>query len=275
MTEKSNNISKHKAFSMIFLILVFAICLMLLPFDQLSFISGKAFADSNDMIDYSIGMEEQNDNITTDNNEVKTPLWQINVIPALDEKEDLQRNELKSLIEQINSIDLALPQMDYGQEGTNNSVPTDKTEKNVVQEKETQTNVKVNKSDNIFFEALTAETIQKLRNISEKPEEIDNPYEIGNTLYLSNNIGEAAAFYQEALRRSKPDDMSDSDDRAWLLFQTGNSLRSIDMLAAAEIYGKLITEYPNSPWAGYAKVQRNFITWYIADKPEELLHQNK
>lgn len=275
MTEKSNNISKHKAFSMIFLILVFAICLMLLPFDQLSFISGKAFADSNDMIDYSIGMEEQNDNITTDNNEVKTPLWQINVIPALDEKEDIQRNELKSLIEQINSIDLALPQMDYGQEGTNNSVPTDKTEKNVVQEKETQTNVKVNKSDNIFFEALTAETIQKLRNISEKPEEIDNPYEIGNTLYLSNNIGEAAAFYQEALRRSKPDDMSDSDDRAWLLFQTGNSLRSIDMLAAAEIYGKLITEYPNSPWAGYAKVQRNFITWYIADKPEELLHQNK
>ena len=134
MTEKSNNISKHKAFSMIFLILVFAICLMLLPFDQLSFISGKAFADSNDMIDYSIGMEEQNDNITTDNNEVKTPLWQINVIPALDEKEDLQRNELKSLIEQINSIDLALPQMDYGQEGTNNSVPTDKTEKNVAKQ---------------------------------------------------------------------------------------------------------------------------------------------
>ena len=69
--------------------------------------------------------------------------------------------------------------------------------------------------------------------------------------------------------------MSSSDDRAWLLFQTGNCLQATDMQAAADIYKKLITEFPESSWADIARVQSNYITWYKNDKPDELLTEYK
>ncbi|MBN2588246.1 MAG: hypothetical protein JXA96_00155 [Sedimentisphaerales bacterium] len=273
MKVELNKISKQKMFNMVSLILVYVICLMLLPFEQLSFFEGQAFADSNDLIDYSIGMEEQNDTVNI-NSEIKKTLWQINVTPAIKEKDQIQKKELQFLIEQINSFELSLPDIDYNSESAYEAV-SNEPEETVPQEENTESNMKNETSNNKIYESITEQTIQKLKKMAENPEEVENPYEIGNTLYLSNNIGEAAAFYQEALKRKKPEDMSASDDRAWLLFQAGNSLRTIDMLSAADMYGKLITEYPDSPWAGYARVQRNVITWYISDKPDELLKQNK
>lgn len=268
-----NNNSKHKKFNVINMFLVLAFCLMLLPFEQLSFIEGQAFADSNDLIDYGIGIDDENDTVT-ENSDIKETLWQMSITSAIDDKDKEQKDELQALIEQINSIELSLTEINE----TENSVEAPSStepEKIVTQNEDTQPSIKNDNIGNNNLEVVTFETIQKIKKMAEKPDEVDNPYEIGNTLYLSNNIGEAAVFYQEALRRKKPEDMSSSDDRAWLLFQTGNSLRTIDMLAAADMYGKLITEYPDSAWAGYARVQRNVITWYLSDKPDDMLKQIK
>ena len=268
MREKHN--IKQRKQVVVTMVIVFVLCLMLMPFEQLSFMASQAFADSNDLIDYGIGEEEHEEVITT-STDLKKMLWQINITPSLNEKEQEQKSELQSLIEELNSIELSLPDAEY--DSLDESETTKEPEETFIQEEDTQSYIQNNITNNQILEAITNQTIQKLQKIAENPSEVKNPFEIGNTLYLSNNIGEAAVFYQEALKRKKPEDMSASDDRAWLLFQTGNSLRTIDMLAAADIYGKLITEYPDSPWAGYARVQRNVITWYLSDKPNELLKQ--
>ena len=172
-------------------------------------------------------------------------------------------------------MELSLPDTIFENENVTNDVPKTNTEKTIPIKEDVPSIPKNNKSNNMTYEFVTEKTLQKLMKMSENIEEVDNPYEIGNTLYLSNAIGQAATFYKESLRRSKPEDMSASEDRAWLLFQTANSLQTIDMLAAADIYGRLITEYPDSPWTGYARVQTNVINWYVSDKPDELLKQNK
>jgi hypothetical protein len=260
MKVENNNKLKHRKFNVVSLFFVFAFCLMLLPFEQLSFIEGQAFADSNDLIDYGIGINDENDTVT-ENSNIKETLWQMSITSAIDDKDKKQKDELQALIEQINSIELSLTEINEAEnsdEASSSTIP----EKTVTQNEDTQSKIENDKIVNNNLELVTWETIQKIKKMAEKPDEV-------------NNIGEAAAFYQEALRRKKPEDMSSSDDRAWLLFQTGNSLRTTDMLAAADMYGKLITEYPDSAWAGYARVQRNVITWYLSDKPDEMLKQIK
>ncbi len=272
MNKENKNKINRKIFNIAGIIFVFAFCLMLLPFEQLSFIEGQAFADSNDMIDYTISLDDYKETPETKNDINKT-LWQMSITPAIDEKDQKQKDELLSLIDQLNSIELSFTDVNYETESVNTSETITQPEQTLPKEDNTQSIYKNENTDKNILEYVTEQTIEKLKKLAEKPDEVDNPYEIGNTLYLSNNIGEAAVFYQEALKRKKPEDMSSSEDRAWLLFQTGNSLRTRDMLAAADIYGKLITEYPNSPWTDYARVQRNVITWYLSDKPDELLKQ--
>ena len=272
---KTEDNLKSPKFKMSQCFLVLAFCLMLLPFDLLTFISGKVSANSDNMVEYNLNSDSQ-DKTVIPNEDIQKTLWQTNISTPVDEqKQQIQKDELKSLIEQLNSMELSLPEDDYEITDVDNVPALKEPEKTVPQKEPVKTQIQKEISNNTTFESITVQTIQKLKKMAEKPEEVDNPYEIGNTLYLSNNIGEAAEFYKEALRRKKPDDMSSSDDRAWLLYQTGNSLRTIDMLAAADYYAMLITEYPNSPWADIARVQTNVISWYTKDKPDELLKEYK
>jgi tetratricopeptide (TPR) repeat protein len=110
-----------------------------------------------------------------------------------------------------------------------------------------------------------------LRALSKDLEKVDNPFELGETLFLSGNEKEAAVFYTEALGRTEPNDISLSRDRAWVLFQTGNCLRNSDLPAAMKMYTQLITEYANSPWADMAIAQVKVLDWYLKDEPHKLV----
>lgn len=272
MTTKHN--LKYQNGHISFGIYIFALCLMLLPFDLLSFINGSASANSDNMIEYYLNQDERA-NPASGKEDVKKLLWQENITPAKEQQEQVQKDELQYLIEQINSMQLSLPSQIFEPLDGEEKATSNQPEKNVLQNENPKPIERTANANKMLYEPVTEPTIQKLRKMMEKPEEINSPYEIGNTLYSSNYIGEAAVFYKEALRRNKPDDISSSDDRAWLLFQTANSLQSADMLAAADMYKKLITEFPNSPWADIAKVQSNLITWYTQDKPDELLVEYK
>jgi hypothetical protein len=37
------------------------------------------------------------------------------------------------------------------------------------------------------------------------------------------------------------------------------------------MYGQLLTEYPNSPWADLARFQSKLIDWYLRDEPRKLI----
>ena len=255
-------------------IFVFALCLMLLPFDLLSFVNGSASAKSDNMVEYNL-YQDVNSSPPLNINEIQKSLWQANITPAKEKQAQQQKDELQSLIDQINSMELLLPSENVRPSDNIEVESQPEPQKTTSQNENTKPVEKSSNTNSAAYELITNQTIQKLKKMAEKPEEIDNPYEIGNTLYLSNCVGQAAAFYKEALRRNKPDDMSSSDERAWLLFQTANSLRSADMSAAAGVYKKLITEFPGSPWADIARVQSSVITWYVKDKPDELLAEYK
>lgn len=249
-----------------------ALCLMLLPFDLLSFVNGSASANSEDMVEYNLKQDEQQSPpVSTD--DIQKSLWRTNITPAQEKKEQAQKEELKSLIEQINAMNLSVPGITLESPVITETRTSTEPEENISKPVIDIQKLKNNNDNNSPYKPVTEKTIQKLKKLAENPQKIGNPYEIGNTLYLSNCVGEAAAFYQEALKRNKPDDRSSSQDRAWLLFQTANSLQTVDMVEADNMYKKLITEFPDSPWAGIAKVKSNLITWYVNDQPDELLKE--
>jgi len=67
------------------------------------------------------------------------------------------------------------------------------------------------------------------------------------------------------------DDVGSAQDKAWILFQTGNCLRDDDLANAGKMYRQLIAEYPNSPWIDLAKARLNLIDWYQKSKLQTLI----
>jgi len=92
--------------------------------------------------------------------------------------------------------------------------------------------------------------------------------ELAEALFLGGQMESAAFFYRKALESEQP-----PEDRAWLLFQLGNSLLKSDPSAAADAYGQLIKDHPDSLWSELAGIRRNVITWRNANNISQLLEQ--
>ncbi|GAF86608.1 unnamed protein product, partial [marine sediment metagenome] len=130
------------------------------------------------------------------------------------------------------------------------------------------------------YEPVADQTLQALEKLSQHPDQIDNPLELAEVLFLSGYLKRAAVFYQEALNRHSADEagpvqqapaLRESRNRAWILFQIGNCLRDEDRPTAAKMYRQLIVEYPDSLWTDLAKGQDQLISWYQKDQPQTLL----
>ncbi len=125
------------------------------------------------------------------------------------------------------------------------------------------------------YESVTDQTLQMLKNLSQHPKQLDNPFELGEVLFLSGHLKEARLFYQEALNRRDANDIASAQDKAWILFQIGNCLRDGDPPMAIETYRQLIMEYPDSLWADLAKARDRLINWHQKDKPWTLIGENQ
>jgi len=119
--------------------------------------------------------------------------------------------------------------------------------------------------------ALAPKTMKKLEDVLQDPNQIGDPLEMAELLFLSGHRPEAAVFYERALARIAPHDSSKQDDRAWILFQLANCLRETDMARAKDLYMKLVSEHPGSAWTELAKAHGRLITWYQSAKPQQLM----
>jgi tetratricopeptide (TPR) repeat protein len=189
------------------------------------------------------------------------------------------KRELGQLIEQLGSVEFK-PQSESS--GAAALEPATKTEPNgtaggastleVPAEKQTDSRA-ANK-------AMREQTLLVVEELCKKPEQVENPCELGEVLFLSGNVKEAATFYEEALNRSSADDAASAHHRAWILYQLGNCLRHDDMPKARQTYRQLIEQYPDSLWSSLAKAQEQLIGWYLSEKPEtltegDILHQEQ
>ncbi len=118
---------------------------------------------------------------------------------------------------------------------------------------------------------FTPAKLEKLETVLGDPNQIENPLEMAELLFLSGRQSQATVFYEKALAQTAPNDPSDERDRAWILFQLGNCLRQTDMTRARDMYMKLVSEYPASPWTELAKAHGRLITWYQNAKPQQLM----
>ena len=110
--------------------------------------------------------------------------------------------------------------------------------------------------------ALTVKARQTLDVLEKNPNRVQDPLEVAELLFLSGQLTEAAPFYTKALDQISRINPSYDADRAWILFQLGNCLRETDITRAQEVYMKLVSEYPSSPWTELAKAHGRLLTWY-------------
>lgn len=247
------------------------LCLTLLPLLLLTSLMGIASANSS----AELGTEPPPSGLVVVNDPNNSPqraLWRADISVAKDRGDEKSKSELMRMIEQVRSVSFT------PEKRVVESVVVVPVEASAVEPKEALSDAEVAdepqrdvRKPRLPYEPISESTLQMLRDLSKDPEKVDNPFELGETLFLSGNEKEAAVFYAEALRRTEPNDISLSRDRAWVLFQTGNCLRKSDLPAARKMYTQLITEYANSPWADMANAQVKVLDWYLKDEPHKLV----
>ena len=258
--------------SIFYKIFIGLVCLALLPFDLLTFITGTPSAKADELIEYKLQQADPVIN-TGPSYDIRSQLWLTDITPLKEENKG--EDELRLLIEKISTVELMSQDIVSEEpeisEQITISEPNDKEAEVIESNKDEVEEI----NSDIQYENITNYTLKTIMESTKQPEKVHNPFELGETLFLSDNPKEAAIFYKEALRRQDPNDITTAQNRAWLLFQTGNCLRDCDRNAAKEYYGKLITEYPDLQWADLAKIQIDLIDWYNQNNPQELIQEHK
>ncbi|MHC4417875.1 MAG: tetratricopeptide repeat protein [Planctomycetota bacterium] len=202
-------------------------------------------------------------------------LWKDRITITESENDDKSKEQLKQIIRRIRSVKFQ-PQQQTPEPAIP-SKPAGKTEQNQPEstpeppEKPRQEKFEPKPP----YEPIAAETLQTLTELSQQPDQLENPLALAEVLFLSGHLKEAATFYQLALNQISPEQPDQTQNRPWVLFQIANCLRNSDPAAAMKTYRQLITEHPDSPWTELAKAQDKIIDWYIKEKPMTLIAESQ
>jgi TolA-binding protein len=272
----NNNLQLKGSAALSFRLCFYIACFMFLSFRLATSLTGVACANSA----ADNGRKFSRSSVITSidpNNINARELLRADMGVAYSQNDTESKDQLKKIIEQIRSVEFE-PQKQQAPEPVvivpeqPPTVEPNETVHDVPVQKEQAKQVVEPKPQ---YEPISETTLQTLRTLAQKPEKIANPLELGEILFVSGNVKEAAMFYSESLKRKDPNDAGMSPDRAWILFQIGNCLRNDDMSAAAKMYQQLLTEYPNSPWTDIATARNNLIGLYLRDEPLKLIQQVK
>ncbi len=202
-------------------------------------------------------------------------LWQARISIDRDTKHSESKNELRRIIREINSVEFEPRQQ--GPESLIVVEPIRKTDPNeIATDKEPPQEDESGKIEyKLPYRPVSDETLQVLKGLSQKPEQLHNPFELAEILFSSHCLKEAAKCYREAISRMTVGETGQVRDGAWMLFQTGNCLREDDPATAIQMYEQLIDQYPDSPWVSLARVKSELVGWYLKDTPDKLIDEYK
>ncbi len=216
-------------------------------------------------------------------------LWKQRITFTEDANDQQSKNELKRIIGQIRSVEFdphreaiepaALTELvspaKPGETRTGSKTLDDENESDAPSTSGVFSSAKedAQSAEPLPYRNVTEQTLQMLKNIAQHPEQLSNPFELAEVLFVSGRLKDALACYQEALKRKEPSDASSAQDRAWILFQIANCLRDTDRPSAMKAYRQLIAEYPDSPWTELAKAQDKLVDWLDKDKPASFITQ--
>ncbi len=205
------------------------------------------------------------------NSLLKHQLYKDRISIPKSQKDNRSKIELQQIIEQIRSIKFE-PKSQTAQPLITLEPPTTTEPNGTLSAAEaTEESEKKEIESKLPYVPVTDRTLQMLQNLSQHPDQLKNPLELAELLFLSGHLKEAVVFYRQALNRWNPDQLSSAQNRPWILFQIGNCLRDDDPPEAMKMYRQLITEYPGAPWTDLAKARDKLIDWYRKDKPRTLI----
>ena len=209
------------------------------------------------------------------NKNFKSKFLQIALNIPEDEKDKAAKEELKKVIEQIRSINVELRREVFEPVIVPEKVVINEPNEVVVEEKESEEQQKIEIEISPPNGIIANNTVQILKKYMKNPSDLHNPFDLGETLFVSGYLKEAAIFYKESLKRKDMKDADSARERAWILFQIGNCLRNDDRLDAIQFYGQLIAEYPDSTWKEFAETRRTLLDWYVKEEPQKLIKERK
>lgn len=255
-------LSEAKCLSPFFLI---AFCLILLI--QVSVVKANDF-DPVDFLDPN--------SINYDPNLLKVDnvkLTQVNLAAKMDKNSKELSSDLKKVMNQVNSFDLKNKQ-------SNNLVTDDSNQQDSSAQQEQKPQIAVQTpalpiADN---KTIKPQTQSELDKIVQQPDKVKNPIDLANILYRCGRYKDASVFYRKSLELAADSNNHDVmyKDKAWLLFQSGNSYeKQGDYTSAGKMYKQLIIEYPDSMWTAAAKAKDHLADWYIQQDPKNLLKKGK
>ena len=274
-SEKINYDSQLKSSaSLSFRLYFYIACFMFLSFRLVTSLTGTVYANSTAGEGRKLSQRSVITSIDP-NNVNGLQLLRAEMSVAYNQNDTKSKDQLQKLIDQIRSVEFEpqkrTPEPVIVPEQPPAVEPNETAPQVPVRKEQAEQAVELEPQHGPIAET----TLQMLQTLAKNPEKLVNPLELGEILFVSGNLKEAAMFYSEALKRKDPNDAGASSERAWILFQIGNCLRNDDMPAAAKMYQQLLTEYPNSPWAPLATARNNLIAWYLKDEPLKLIQQVK
>ena len=208
-------------------------------------------------------------------NQLAQRLWQSRISVPENQKDDKGKNELKHLIERLRSVrfeaDKQTPEHIIATESVSKTEPNKAVSAPEMPEQPAKKATRSEPEKHPPYEPVSDQTLQILENLSQHPDQLHNPLDLADILFLSGHLKLAGMLYQQALGRMSSDDVGSAQDKAWILFQTGNCLRDDNLTEAGRMYRQLIGQYPNSPWVDLAKARLNLIDWYQTSKPQTLI----
>jgi tetratricopeptide (TPR) repeat protein len=210
------------------------------------------------------------------NSPVARQLRESTISALKSEDDERERTELQRLIEQVRSIRFEpksrTPAPVITVEPSTRTEPNESLSVTQTMQQPTEEQEPGPKLDSLLpYQPVSEQTLQTLENPAQHPDQLHNPLQLAEILFLSGQLKQAAMFYQQALNRIDPNDVASAQDRAWILFQIGNCLHNDDLPTAKKMYRQLIVEYPNCPWADLAQIRESLIDWFVNDKPGNLI----
>ncbi|MHC5073449.1 MAG: tetratricopeptide repeat protein [Planctomycetota bacterium] len=186
------------------------------------------------------------------------------------------KDELQNLIEQINSIKLQPDNINSQPDASNQTETTIESPiEPIIKQEQAEKDMAAGNEKELPYIPIGEQTIHTIDKLAEKSQEVDNPFELAELLFLSNHLKKAAVFYEQALSQTSTDSSISVQRKAWILFQIGNCLRHDDPDRAKQMYTQLINEFPESSWSELAKSRVGLIDWFQTDKPEEIITENQ
>ena len=110
---------------------------------------------------------------------------------------------------------------------------------------------------------MTSETKEKIRKLNG----ITDPGALADVLFQAKHPDLAVVFYDRAIKGA-----TNSETKAWLLFQAANCSNETNPKAAVKAYDQLVLSHPESLWSNIAQLQKGMVQWRTTNNMMLLLN---